>query len=110
MGFAAEPGFRAGTCDSFYFYDLDMDMETGLLVHPFSIMDGTLIDYKNLKPHEAGQVIKQIIEEVKAVDGTFISLWHNHTLNPQSQLGNWRKVYEEMVNMALDIENGEVLE
>lgn len=107
MGFAAETGFRAGTCDPFYFYDLDMETETGLRVHPFSVMDGTLIDYKGLKPHEAAQVIKQQIEEVKAVDGTFISLWHNHSLNPHSQLGNWREVYEEMVKMALDVENGE---
>ncbi|MGM0566243.1 MAG: polysaccharide deacetylase family protein [Bacteroidota bacterium] len=103
MGFAAEPGFRAGTCDPFYFYDLDMETETGLKVHPFAIMDGTLIDYKQMKPHEASSVIKQLIEEVKAVDGTFISLWHNHSLNPDSVNGNWREVYEEMVEMAMGV-------
>ena len=37
MGFAAQPGFRAGICSSFYFYDLDMDSETKLRVHPFTL-------------------------------------------------------------------------
>ncbi len=101
MGFAAEPGFRAGTCDPFYFFDLDLDTETKLKVHPFTIMDGTLIDYQKIKPHDAKAVIKPLIEEVKAVDGTFISLWHNHSLNPDSIYGDWRKVYEELVEVAL---------
>lgn len=107
MGFAAEPGFRAGTCDPFYFYDLDLETETGLRVHPFTIMDGTLIDYQKIPPHEARQVIKPLIEEVKAVDGTFISLWHNHSLYKNSIHGDWRQVYEELVEIALDKESNE---
>ncbi|HKK68776.1 MAG TPA: hypothetical protein VJ946_11200, partial [Bacteroidales bacterium] len=69
--------------------------------------DGTLIDYKQMKPHEASPVIKQLMEQVKAVDGTFISLWHNHSLYPESDDGNWREVYEEMVEMAMGVDNKE---
>ncbi|HKK09299.1 MAG TPA: polysaccharide deacetylase family protein, partial [Bacteroidales bacterium] len=110
MGYAAEPGFRAGTCDPFYFYDLDLEIETKLRVHPFTIMDGTLIDYQKIKPQDAKQVIKPLIEEVKAVDGTFISLWHNHSLNPDSIYGNWREVYEELVEIALGMEKEDTTE
>ena len=37
MGFAAKPGFRAGICSSFNFYDLDLDTETNLRVHPYRL-------------------------------------------------------------------------
>ena len=101
MGFAAQPGFRAGICSSFYFYDLDTDAITKLRVHPFTVMDGTLRDYMNLTAEEAMTVIKSLIEEVKAVNGTFISLWHNESLSNVKRWEGWQSIYEEMVREAL---------
>ncbi|MCD4680494.1 MAG: polysaccharide deacetylase family protein [Bacteroidales bacterium] len=100
MGFAVEPGFRAGICNSFNFYDLDMDMETGLRIHPFAVMDGTLCDYKQLSPYQAINDIRSIINEVKDVDGEFISLWHNDSLSETGRWKGWRRVYEEMLAYA----------
>ena len=48
MGYAAQPGFRASTCSSFNFYDLDREQETKLRVHPFCIMDASLRHYLNV--------------------------------------------------------------
>jgi hypothetical protein len=101
MGFAGQPGFRAGICTTFNFYDLDLDVETNFRIHPFAIMDGTLRDYLNLTPGEAMKFIKQLINEVKAVDGTFISLWHNESLSNMKRWEGWRNVYEEMTHIAL---------
>ncbi|MBN2175040.1 MAG: polysaccharide deacetylase family protein [Bacteroidales bacterium] len=101
MGFAAQPGFRASICSPFNFYDLDLDFETKLRIHPFSIMDGTLRDYLNLGTEEALEQISQLIDEVKAVKGTFISLWHNESLGETKRWTGWRGVYEEMTRKAL---------
>jgi len=100
MGFAIEPGFRAGISNSFNFYDLDMDTETALRIHPFAVMDGTLCDYKQLSPDEAIVEIKQLIDEVKKVEGEFISLWHNDSLSETGRWKGWRRVYEEMLSYA----------
>ena len=100
MGFAARPGFRASICNSFNFYDLDLDVETKLRIHPFTLMDGTLRDYMEVESNDAIKYIKPLIDEVKAVNGTFVSLWHNESLSDLNRWKGWRKVYEEMVREA----------
>jgi len=101
MGFAAQPGFRASICSPFNFYDLDLDTETQLRVHPFTLMEGTLRDYMELKPNEALDYIKKLIWEVKAVNGTFIPLWHNESLSNEGRWEGWQSVYEEMIREAM---------
>ncbi len=100
MGYAALPGFRAGICDSFNFYDLDLEVETKLRVHPFMVMDGTLKDYMKLTPTDAIEQIRKLINEVRDVEGTFTSLWHNEPLSDEKRWKGWRNVYEELLAMA----------
>ncbi len=100
MGYASLVGFRASICTPFNFYDLDNELETKLKVHPFAIMEGTLKYYMNVGPEEAMQHIKPLIDQVKRVDGTFISLWHNDSLNDQKLWKGWRRIYEEMIQYA----------
>ena len=102
MGYASEIGFRAGICDSFYFYDLESELVTKLRIHPFAVMDGTLKDYMNVDAKDAMNYIKPLIDDVKAVDGTFISLWHNESLSNKKRWQGWKKLYEEMIEYALE--------
>ncbi len=97
MGFAALPGFRAGICDTYHFYDLELDVETKLRLHPFAVMDGTLRDYLKLTPEDAVRKIQKLMDEVKKVNGTFISLWHNESLSDQNRWTGWRRVYEALL-------------
>ncbi len=101
MGYASSTGFRSSICTSFYFYDLDLELKTALKIHPFTAMEATLKDYMNLSPQEAINELKMLIDEVKNVDGTFISIWHNESLSDSKNWTGWRKVYEEMVKYAL---------
>jgi hypothetical protein len=102
MGFASQVGFRASICSPFNFYDLDMELETKLKIHPFAVMEGTLKYYMNVQPEDAMQKIKPLIDQAKAVNGNFISLWHNDTLSDQKLWQGWRSVYEDMVKYAVD--------
>lgn len=102
MGFASQVGFRASICSPFNFYDLDMDLETNLKIHPFAVMEGTLKYYMKVHREDAMQKIKPLIDEVKAVNGEFISLWHNDSLSNQKIWLGWSSVYEEMVKYAVE--------
>ena len=97
MGFASQAGFRAGIADTFRFYDLENDMVTNLRVHPFALMDGTMRDYLNLDVEASFQLAKQLVDEVKAVGGTFICLTHNETLGGEQRWVGWPEMYRHLI-------------
>lgn len=102
MGFANEVGFRAGICTPFNFYDLDLESEATLRIHPFAVMDATLNLYMKLKPEEAIIQVKELINKVREVKGVFMTLWHNETLSDEKQWQGWREVYEEILVFSQD--------
>jgi hypothetical protein len=65
-------------------------------------MEGTLRDYMHLKPEAAIEYAKKLINEVKAVNGTFISIWHNESLSNQMRWKDWREVYINIIEYALN--------
>jgi hypothetical protein len=95
MGFADMAGFRAGTCKPFYFYDLKNEKQNGLKIFPITFMESTL--QISLHPNESFEKIVSLLEEVKNVGGTFISLWHNHTISDTDEYKEWKNVHEKMV-------------
>jgi signal transduction histidine kinase len=101
MGYADYAGFRASICTPFPFYDLDQDLPTNLVIHPFAVMDGTLKDYMKLSPEKATETINELISEVKRVGGTFMPLWHNQSLNNEDEWKGWLDVYINMVKEAV---------
>tara|TARA_B100001113_G_C21070917_1_gene605527 strand:- start:134 stop:1453 length:1320 start_codon:yes stop_codon:yes gene_type:complete len=105
MGFSSEPGFRAGTSHSFNFFNLKDNTTTNLLLHPFCVMDVTLMNYLKLKPEKALSTIKLLVDEVKKVNGCFISIWHNESFIDSISLNKWRTVYEDMIRYSLDERN-----
>jgi len=104
MGFASLTGFRAGTCTPFPFFDLSKNQCTELMIHSFQVMDAALKNYLHLNPAKSIQIIEELMLEVKKVDGTFISLWHNESLSETGQWHGWRKVFEQIRETGLKLE------
>lgn len=101
MGYADQPGFRAGTCTPFPFYDLLAEEMTGLTLFPFAFMEGTLKDYLNLEAGQAIDIVKNLIREVRKVNGTFTSLWHNESLSNMKRWQGWRAVFESIFDDSI---------
>ncbi len=100
MGYADDIGFRAGTATPFYWYDLENEQVTNLKIYPFQVMEVTLMEYLKLTPEEAIDRVKPLIAAIKAVGGTFTTLWHNSTLS-KNESDNWREVYEKIIEEAI---------
>ena len=100
MGYASNVGFRAGTCTPFYFYDLDFEIQTPLKIFSFALMDTTLNDYMKLTPKQSLGKIRDLKNEVKAVNGTFITLFHNEALSNYLRWKGWSRLYDLMVKIG----------
>jgi hypothetical protein len=96
MGYAVTPGFRASICDPYYFYDLDFEMETNLRIWPYAIVDKGLEYGYSLETS-----FKQIIDSVKSVNGTLVTLWNNESLVMNGPTKVNLRTYEEMIKMAM---------
>jgi len=97
MVFADMPGFRAGICTPFYFYDLKHERSTSLKIFPITFMEGSYIYYLKLQPAESLQIIEALINEVKKVEGLFITIWHNNTVSEDGEFKEWKWVHDEMI-------------
>lgn len=105
MGYADQTGFRAGICTPFNFYDLEKETITNLVILPFQVMEVTLRDYMKLSPEMASQEIEKLMKEVKQVNGTFVSIWHNETLTERGSWKEYRKVFEKMNTLGFKLAN-----
>lgn len=102
MGYSSQVGFRAGTCTSFFWYDLQLEKQTHLKIHPFAVMDVTLRQYLQLSPQQAIDKITELLANVKLVNGTFCSLWHNESLSEARPWKGWKVVFETMLKNGIE--------
>ena len=101
MGYSTHMGFRAGIAAPFRFYDLSSEQSTSLELIPFCLMDITPMHYLELSVEDAIKKSKALMDEVKAVGGLFVSLWHNESLSETEGWKGWRPVYEAMLTEAV---------
>ena len=96
LGYPELPGFRASTCKVFRFFDLSTNEVTSLKLIPFTYMEETFQNYMKINTDEAFIWLKYLINMVKSVNGTFVSLWHNENFEKNGE--DWKKLYERSLN------------
>lgn len=97
MGYGTYPGFRAGTCTPFYWFDLSKKITTRLKVYPITFMEGTFGEDLGKNPAQAIVEMKKFIDEVKKHNGYFLCIWHNQTVNDRFFWKGWKQVFEQMI-------------
>jgi len=105
MGFADRAGFRAGTSMPFYFFDLQKNKPTELMIHPFAVMDRTLNSYRNNSPQQAYESILLLIENTLKVNGNFVSLWHNESLSEMFEWKGWFSVFQKITSTLVNLQS-----
>jgi len=94
MGYTHEMGFRAGTCSPFYFYDIAIEEQQPIKIHPFAIHDYALLNINS--EDEALQKIGMYYDQVKKVNGHFITIFSNELLGAEHSV-NWLNLYNKVV-------------
>lgn len=98
MGYLNQIGFRAGTCTPFLFYDLDYEVQTPLLIHPFHCMD-----YAFLKKHsflDKKEELQRLIDQVRQVNGLFTPVFHNYAFGDEERWKGFRDLFTLILESA----------
>lgn len=98
MGYGTINGFRASIASSFYWYDLEREKQTDLLIHPFCFMDANSFYELKQSPSQALEELMYLEKQVRSVNGQLITLWHNTFLGTENRFNGWKEIYEEFIS------------
>ncbi|NNE77874.1 MAG: hypothetical protein HKN31_12470 [Pricia sp.] len=95
MGYTHEIGFRAGTCTPFYFYDIPLEIQQPIRIHPFALHDYAFLNFRN--KNEILQSIGSLYQQIKEVNGHFVTVFSNELLGTAHKV-DWKDLYTTLVN------------
>ena len=97
MGYGSHLGFRAGTCGSFLWYDLEKETITALRIYPFCFMDTTAHYEAKLSVADAFEKLDAMSRKLQQTGGTMITIFHNFSLGSSAEWKGWRNAYEHFI-------------
>ncbi|WP_232225350.1 polysaccharide deacetylase family protein [Christiangramia salexigens] len=93
MGYPGIPGFRAGTCTPFLFYDINMEVTTPLKIHPYVFHSSVVETMTKTKLKED---LGKLIGEVKDVQGMFRSVFRNEDFSDYTDKDLYYSILKEI--------------
>lgn len=94
MGYGTVNGFRASIASPFKWFDLSTNAATNLTVYPFCFMEANSFYELQQTPEQAYHELQKLYASVKKVNGTFVTIWHNHFLGTDPTFAGWKEMYE----------------
>ena len=94
MGYGSINGFRASICSPFFWYNLQKEESTTLMLYPFCYMDANSFFEQNFSPQQAYTELMNYYTIIKKLNGTLITIWHNHMLGSDLKFKGWNEMFE----------------
>ena len=93
MGYGSINGFRASVASPFYWYDVEKEKQTNLLLYPFCYMDANSFFEQKFSTEQAFEEMMHYYDVVKSVNGILVTIWHNSFLGTDKRFQGWREIY-----------------
>lgn len=97
MGYGSINGFRASVTTPFYWYDLEKEEKTELMLFPFCYMDANSFYEQKFTAKQAMEEMRHFYNVTKEVNGTFIMIWHNQFFGTDHLFKGWKEAYENFL-------------
>lgn len=97
MGYGGVNGFRASVASPFFWYDLQNERATNLLLHPFCFMDATSFYKRKSSAEQVFAELNKYYDLIKSVNGKMIIIWHNNFLGTDKRFTVWKEMYERFI-------------
>lgn len=95
MVYEDAPGFRAGTCTPFLFYDLDFEIKTPLTIHPIALSTAAFTESTN---DEIIKTFNYALKQVELVGGTFSMVFSNQNFSFTDGNKIWRDLFSDTLH------------
>ncbi|CAN5736851.1 hypothetical protein BH10BAC2_BH10BAC2_34980 [soil metagenome] len=97
MGYGSINGFRASVASSPYWYDLESEQQTALLIRPFCYMEANSFFEQHYTAMQAAEELQKYHDIIKSVGGELITIFHNHFVTEQKKWLPWRNMYADFL-------------
>ncbi len=94
MGYGSVNGFRASVAAPFFWYDIELEQETPLRIHPFCYMDANCYYEQKQTAEQAFAELQQYAATCRLLDAPLCTIWHNNFLGTDPAFAGWRDMYE----------------
>ena len=101
MGYGLVNGFRASVATPFYWYDLERETATHLLLVPFCFMEANSFFEQKQTPEQTLEEMRRYLQVVREVKGTLVTIWHNTFLGTAQWNSGWREIYSIFFHEAM---------
>lgn len=98
MGYSEVPGFRAGTAFPFYWYNLEKETTTELIIHPFVVMDVAYKNFLQMNVEETIAASTKFKDICRQNHAPFTFVFHNESLSNHRGWQNWNQVFLHWTN------------
>jgi len=92
MGYSSSSGFRASIASPFNWFDLQINTQTELTIHPLMFMDATIRYHNSMSDELAIKYIDDLLQTTAEVGGQFVALWHNDIFDDSNN--DWKMIFE----------------
>ena len=99
LGYGEVPGFRAGTCRPYPYFDFIEGKVLELRIHPLIVMENVFQNSLRLSSTESMKQIEELLQTTLFYSGEMGVLWHNTSF--AGQYGqDWNDLFQGIVSTA----------
>ncbi|MEI8279006.1 MAG: polysaccharide deacetylase family protein [Bacteroidota bacterium] len=97
LGYGSHLGFRAGTGQSFRWYDIGYETISPIRIHPFCFMDTTAKYEMGLSVIDAFTQLDLMKRSLQRANSQLVTIFHNFSLGTDPEWKGWAEAYTDFV-------------
>ncbi len=94
MGFNDNIGYRSGTSNPYFWFDISTNEKTNLIINPFVIMDVSCKNNLNIHSFQAIQLGNLLKQHIQYNKGNFCFIFHNESVSETDGWEGWKNTIE----------------